>query len=118
MYAFEAFVQTLLTAVNGRSYLEAHAGLGNSDLILNVGGQETIIEAKIYHDEWHYEKGLKQLSHYAQSAGALEALYLVFINKGLTLPESITAQANTTQTLGQNTPLHIYHLYYDTEKDF
>ncbi len=118
VYAFEAFVQTLLTAVNGRSYLEAHAGLGNSDLILNVGGQETIIEAKIYHDEWHYEKGLKQLSHYAQSAGALEALYLVFINKGLTLPESITAQANTTQTLGQNTPLHIYHLYYDTEKDF
>jgi len=118
IYAFEAFIQTLLQPLEGKSYLETHAGLGNSDLVVNVDGRESVIEAKVYRDEWQYEKGLKQIQHYAVSLNANEAIYLVFINSKLTVPAAISQQAETTQTLTNGTPLHIFHINYHTEKDY
>ena len=119
VYAFEAFIQVLLHEVNGRSYLEAHAGLGNSDLVININGQETVVEAKIFRSAATYQQGLQQLSNYAQSLGAIAAVYLVFIDTNTTLPNHIsTTPAQTQPAHNGNTPLHIYHIFYDTEKDF
>ena len=119
VYAFETFIQSLLLPVNGKSYLEAHAGLGNSDLIVTIEGQETVIETKIYTDSWYYDKGLAQLKHYAAGLQAIEAVYMVFIDNQIVVPDDIKAQNGQTQTLPDNhTPLTIYHIYYDTEKEF
>jgi len=118
VYAFEAFVQTLLLEVDGRSYLETHAGLGNSDLILNVAGRESVLEAKIYRRAGQYRQGLEQLKHYATRIGAHEAVYLVFIAQHHSLPPEIIDQKGDTLTLENGSPLYIYHVAYDEEKDF
>ena len=118
VYAFEAFIQTLLNEVKGRSYLEAHAGLGNSDLVINIGGQEVIVEAKVYRSPSQYHAGLEQLQRYVKSMHPVEAVYIVFINDGRTVQASITEQNNTKQTLPGGTTLYIYHIFYDTDQAF
>ena len=118
VYAFEAFIQLLLREVEGTSYLEPHVGLGNSDLVININGQETVFEAKVYRSPSLYQKGLQQLTAYAESINAIAAVYLVFIDGQLNLPETVTAQAGNTQTLAHGAPLHIFHINYDTEKDY
>lgn len=113
IYSFEAFIQTLLSTINGKSYREAHAGLGNSDLLINVNGKETLIEFKIYRDSIRFESGKKQLAHYCRSASIKEGIYLVFVPdyyKELKLVEA-------KETI-EDVQINTYLVWYDEEKDF
>jgi len=113
IYSFEAYIQTLLQILEGKSYLEPHAGLGNSDLIINVNNEEYVIEAKIYRDGISYEKGKKQLAYYCNSISVKEGIYLVFIAnhyKELRLQEK--------SELINDVLVKTYLVYYDTERDF
>jgi len=113
IYSFEAYIQTLIQILEGKSYLEPHVGLGNSDLIINVNNEEFVIEAKIYRDVFSYEKGKKQLAYYCNSISVQEGIYLVFLDnhyKELNLEE----EAESINDVLVKT----YLVYYDTEKDF
>ena len=79
VYSFESFIQALLQLVNGKSYLEPHAGQGNCDLIININGKETVIEFKIYRDQARLEEGKKQVAYYSKSLSIDECIYLVFV---------------------------------------
>ena len=51
LYSFETYIQAFLQLSKGKSYLEAHTGLGRSDLIINLQEEEYCIEAKVYHSQ-------------------------------------------------------------------
>ncbi|MCK4766355.1 MAG: ATP-binding protein [Candidatus Aminicenantes bacterium] len=113
VYSFESFIQTLLQVLEGKSYLEPHSGLGQSDLIINIGGRETVIEFKIFRDQVRFEKGKKQVAHYAKSLSVDECIYLVFISnryEELGLKDEV-------QTIDGVT-VRCYVVFYDEIKDF
>ncbi|MCP4146237.1 MAG: hypothetical protein GY757_00675, partial [bacterium] len=113
VYSFESFIQTLLQAVDGKSYLEPHSGQGNSDLIINIAGQETVLEFKIYRDQARFERGKKQLVHYSRSLSINESIYIVFVSsvyKKLDIKDDVlTIDGVTVRT---------YIIFFDEKKDF
>jgi hypothetical protein len=113
VYSFESFIQTLLQVLEGKSYLEPHSGQGRSDLVINIGGQETVIEFKIYRDTSRFEKGKKQVAHYAKSLSLNECVYLVFV------PDTYKELGLKDETLTiDGVTVRCYVIYYDEEKDF
>ncbi|MGA1825419.1 MAG: ATP-binding protein [bacterium] len=113
VYSFESFIQLLLQVLEGKSYLESHTGLGQTDLLINIDGRETVIEFKIYRDKTIFEKGKKQLAYYCRSVSITEGIYLVFVPKcyqNLGLEE-------TEETI-DDVFIKSYLVYYDEEKDF
>ena len=113
VYSFESFIQLLLQVLEGKSYLESHTGLGQTDLLINIDGRETVMEFKIYRDKTIFEKGKKQLAHYCHSVSITEGIYLVFVPKyyqNLGLEE-------TEETI-KDVLIKSYLVYYDEEKDF
>ncbi|MCK4766240.1 MAG: ATP-binding protein [Candidatus Aminicenantes bacterium] len=113
IYSFESFIQTLLQVLEGKSYLEPHSGLGQSDLIINTGGRETVIEFKIFRDQSRFEKGKKQVAYYAKSLSLDECIYLVFVSnryKELGMKDEVLSIAGVT--------VRCYVVFFDEEKDF
>jgi hypothetical protein len=113
MYSFETYIQSFLQAVEGKSYLEAHVALGISDLIINVRGQEFVIEGKVFHNLSQFEKGKPQLAYYTQKMGLTEGVYLVFVQNNITnsyIVEGVDEINGVTITT--------YIVKYDLEKDF
>ncbi|MCP4152482.1 MAG: AAA family ATPase [bacterium] len=113
VYSFESFIQTLLQSVKGKSYLEPHSGQGNSDLIINVDGLETVLEFKIYRDQARFERGQKQVAHYSRSLSINESIYLVFVStvyKELPLKDEVIEINGVT--------VRSYIIPFDEKKDF
>ncbi len=81
-----------MQATDGKSYREADTGLGKSDLIINVKGNEYLLESKIYYYELQFTRGKAQLAYDAKSLGLCRAVYLVFHTNKYPLPEEITEQ--------------------------
>ena len=102
-----------LEVVQGKSYLEAHVALGRSDLIVNIRGQEFVIEGKLFHNITQFENGKPQLAYYVKSLGLTEGVYLVFVKSTVTNPEVQEA----TETMDGVT-ITTYIVRYDVEKDF
>ncbi|MEY4906148.1 MAG: hypothetical protein RLZZ292_3963, partial [Bacteroidota bacterium] len=67
VYSFETYIQSFLQVVEGKSYLEPHVALGRSDLLVNIGGTEFVIEAKVFYSAVQFEKGKTQLAYYIKS---------------------------------------------------
>ncbi len=111
VYAFETYIQYFLSIIEGKSYLEAHAGLGRSDLIVNYGNDEYVIEAKIFRDTFQFKKGKKQLTHYCKSVNIREGIYLVFVPHDV---EKVTEEVEDIEGVTVRT----YIVKYDEEKDF
>ena len=57
VYSFETYIQSFLLVLKGKSYLEAHVALGRSDLIVNIAGNEFVIEAKVFSHATKYKNG-------------------------------------------------------------
>jgi hypothetical protein len=93
--------------------LEPHTGLGRCDLLLNVSGNEYVIEFKIYQSPAKFAKGKEQLAYYSRSMGLKEGIYLVFVPNTVTLPV-IQEQEETINGIRIRT----YIVLYDEEKDF
>ena len=83
VYAFETYIQAMLEALGGKSYREAQTGLGRTDLILNIKGEELLIETKIFYHELAFMTGKQQAAYYCKHLGLTKGIYLIFI------PESI-----------------------------
>ncbi len=91
MYSFETYINAFLGVVGGKSYIEAHTNLGRTDMIINIDGQEAVIESKVYQNITQFKKGKKQVAYYAQRMGLDTATYLVFVNSEVTHKEVLEA---------------------------
>jgi len=112
-YSFETYIQSFLQEMGGKSYLEPHTGLGRSDLIVNLDNHEYVVEFKIYRNPAQFERGKQQLTHYCQSIGIFEGIYLVFVPNTVQLP-----QIKEDIVTIENVQIKTFIVYYDEEKDF
>jgi hypothetical protein len=113
IYSLEAFMTAFLGMVAGKSYVEAHTGMGRTDLIVNVNNQEYVIEAKVYSDIVRFKDGKKQLATYAKSLSLTEAFYIVYVESEIKNPNVKEA---TEDFDGVTIKTHLVH--YNLETDF
>jgi hypothetical protein len=114
IYSFETFIAAFISEAGGTSYREADAGLGKTDLIINVQNNELLIETKKYYSPSKFEKGKKQLAYYASRLGLAQAVYLVFTPHHLKYPPTVLENQETIEGVLVLT----YLVGYDEEKDF
>jgi AAA-like domain len=113
MYSFETFIQSFLEVFKGKSYLEPNVALGRSDLIVNMLGNEWVIEAKIYRNITQFADGKAQLAYYIKSLGLTQGIYLVFVNKEVTNPYVFEHEE-----VIEGVDILTYVVRYDVEVDF
>jgi hypothetical protein len=113
VYSFETYINAFLGIVGGKSYLEAHTGLGRTDLLINVNNQEFVIEAKVYSDITQFKNGKKQLATYAKSLNLDTAIYLVFVEAEVTNKNVIEAIE-----LVDDVSIKTHLVFYNLETDF
>jgi AAA-like domain len=115
MYSFETYINAFLGVVDGTSYIEAHANLGRTDMIINIKGEESLIESKVYQNITQFEKGKAQVAYYAHRMGLTTATYLVFVNSTVT-HKSVIEQPIFFED--KNVTVTTYLVRYDLETDF
>ncbi len=113
-YSFETWLAAFVSQMNGHSYPEAQVGLGRSDLIINIRGQEILFESKRYYGERQFVAGHGQLAYYARSLGQKRAIYVVFTPQHLRYPTTIKEGRTTIR----NVEIITYLIPYDEVKDF
>jgi hypothetical protein len=113
IYSFETFINAFLGVVRGKSYLEAHAALGRADLIINVRGQEQVVETKVFHNITQFGDGKLQLAYYVQRLGLNQGYYVVFVDSEVTHPQVLEADE-----MVEGIRIKTYLVRYDLEKDF
>jgi type II secretory pathway predicted ATPase ExeA len=113
-YSFETWLAAFLVQVGGHSYPEAQVGLGRSDLIVNIRGEEMLFECKRYYGERQFLEGLGQLAYYARSLGQKRAIYVVFTPEHLEYPDTIKESRTTIRKV----EIITYLIPYDEVKDF
>jgi hypothetical protein len=89
IYSFETFIHAIVEELGGKIYREADTGLGKSDMIINIRGQEFVIETKVYYSPGKFESGKRQLAYYCQSLGLKTGLYLVFCPNNISYPDIV-----------------------------
>jgi len=104
----------ILKVAEGKSYLEAHTGLGRSDLLINIQNREYLIEVKRYSDETQFEKGKGQLAYYCKSLNLNTGMYLVFLSN----KDKVSAKIKDAKQLINEITIFTYVILYDEEKDF
>ncbi len=114
VYSFETYIQYFLEDIEGKSYLEPHTGLGRTDLLINIGGKESVIEFKVYKSPSQFRKGKAQVAYYAKSQSLNEAIYLVFVPNDIKFESVKEAKNEKVKDVSVTT----YIVRYDEEKDF
>ena len=112
MYSFETYIHAIINELEGKIYREADTGLGKSDMIINIRGNEFLIETKIYYSPGKFEKGKKQLAYYCNSLGLNTGIYLVFCPNDIKYPETVKEQTETIEGIAIAT----YLVGYDETK--
>lgn len=112
MYSFETYIQSFLQVFKGKSYLEVHAGLGRSDLVVNLHGAEFVVEAKVFGDVTQFREGKNQLAYYANSLGLTKGIYLVFVGKNVKNPKVFE-----NEEMIDGVEVKTYLVKYDLETD-
>ena len=113
VYSFETFINAFLELVRGKSYLEAHIGLGRTDLLINVNGDEQVVEAKVYQNITQFGDGKVQLAYYVNRMGLKMGYYLVFVDTEVTH----TGVAEADEMI-DGIQIKTYLVRFDMEKDF
>ena len=113
VYSFETFINAFLGIVRGKSYLEAHASLGRTDLVINVGGHEQVVEAKVYQNITQFGDGKVQLAYYVNHLGLKMGYYLVFVDSEVTHTGVVEADE-----IFDGIQIKTYLVHFDMEKDF
>ncbi|MDZ7876119.1 MAG: ATP-binding protein [Saprospiraceae bacterium] len=113
VYSFETFVNAFLAVLKGKSYLEAHTALGRTDLLINVGGHEQVVEAKVFKNISQFNDGKAQLAYYAQHLGLRIAYYLVFADTEISHSELLDADE-----MIEGTQIKTHVVRYELDKDF
>jgi hypothetical protein len=115
MYSFETYINAFLGVVGGTSYIEAHTNLGRTDMIININGQESVIESKVYQNITQFNKGKEQVAYYANRMGLDTATYLVFADTDTTHKDLIEKDDFIKE---KNVLVTTYVVRYDLETDF
>lgn len=113
VYSFDTYLNAILSVINGKSYLEAHAGLGRTDLIINANDHEFIVETKVYRDITQFNKGKKQLASYTKKLNLTIGYYIVFVSSEITHSKVLEAVEDF-----EGVTVKTYLVRYDLEKDF
>ncbi len=113
VYSFETFLTAFLSMVEGKTYIEAQTGVGRTDLLINVGQQEFVIEAKIYSDSVKFKKGKIQLAQYVKSLSLDSGIYLIFVES-----EIKNDKLNEEPEMVEGILIKTYLVPYNLEKDF
>jgi AAA-like domain len=113
VYSFETFLNAFLMIVEGKSYLEAHTGLGRTDLLINVDNQEFVIEAKVFSNITQFKKGKKQLAWYAKNLHLTTAIYLVFVESEVKNPH-----VKEAIEIVEGVEIKTHLIAYNLEQDF
>lgn len=113
-YSFETYIQAFLTMVDGKSYREAQASLGDTDLVVNISNKEYLFETKVYRYPKQFEDGKGQLAYYAKSLSLDEAVYLVFIPNNIQYP----GRVQEADEIINGVRVQTFLVKYDEEKDF
>jgi hypothetical protein len=114
IYSFETFLAAFVAEAEGRSYREADAGLGKSDLIVYLNNQEYLFETKKYYSPAKFRNGKKQLAHYARGLGLDRAVYLVFTPNHIEYPVTVVEGTEIIEGMA----ISIFLVPYDEVKDF
>ena len=114
LYSFETYIHAFIEEAKGKIYREADTGLGKSDFIINLPGQEYLLEAKRYYGLTRFEDGKKQLVYYCKKLNIQEGVYLVFVRNTDRLPEEVVEQKETLEGIS----LYTFLVVYDEVKDF
>ncbi|MBI4645331.1 MAG: AAA-like domain-containing protein [Bacteroidia bacterium] len=112
IYSFETYIHAFIQEANGKSYRESQAGLGKSDLLINIKGMEILIESKIYYSFKKFESGKGQLAYYCNSLGLQTGIYLVFASGSLHEPVK-----DNKETIN-GVEIITFIIPYDEKKDF
>jgi hypothetical protein len=115
MYSFETYINAFLGVVGGKSYIEAHTNLGRTDMIININGQEAVIESKVYQNITQFEKGKEQVAYYANRMGLNTATYLVFVSSTVTHKDVVEKPYFSKE---KDVLVTTYLIPYDMETDF
>ena len=113
MYSFDTFINALVGLVGGKTYLEPHTALGRSDLIINLNGNEYVVETKVYSDTVQFASSKKQLAYYINQLNLKTGIYLVFVRSTITNPK-IVEDVETIDGVEIKTRL----VRYDLKTDF
>jgi hypothetical protein len=111
LYSFETYIQAFIGEIGGKIYREADAGVGKSDMIINVRGEEFLIEAKVYYSPSRFINGKAQLAYYAKSLGVKKAVYLVFCPSHLNYPPPVVESTETHEGI----EIRVYLVMYDVK---
>jgi hypothetical protein len=114
IYSFETYIDAIISEAKGKIYREADAGLGKSDLIVNMLGKEYLFETKKYYSFSQFNDGKQQLAYYSKKLGLNEAVYLLFLSNKIEYPNEVKESVFTISGV----LIHCYLVYYDIEKDF
>ena len=114
IYSFETYIDAIISEAKGKIYREADAGLGKSDLIINMLGKEYLFETKKYYSFSQFNDGKQQLAYYSRKLGLNEAVYLLFLSNKIEYPKEVKESVFTIEYV----LIHCYLVYYDMEKDF
>lgn len=113
VYSFETFINAFLGVVRGKSYLEPHAALGRTDIVVNVRGHEQVVEAKVYQNITQFGDGKVQLAYYVKRLGLSVGYYFVFAESDVTHPGVVEADETV-----EGVRIKTYIVRYDLDKDF
>ena len=113
VYSFETYLNAFLSMVDGKTYLEAHTGIGRTDLIITVNNEEFVVEAKVYSDIVKFRKGKLQLAQYAKSLSLSSAIYLVFVESEVT-----NATVIEEEKIYDDILIKTHLVPYNLDKDF
>jgi hypothetical protein len=89
IYSFETYIHAVISELKGKIYREADTGLGKSDMIINTGNNELLIETKTYYSHGKFIDGKKQLAYYCKSLGQSKGMYLIFCRNTISYPEMV-----------------------------
>jgi len=92
IYSFETFIHAIVNELKGKIYREANTSLGKTDMIINIGNNEFVIETKNYYSPGKFVEGKSQLAYYANSLNLKTAVYLVFCPNNISYPEVVKEQ--------------------------
>ncbi|MCP5502786.1 MAG: ATP-binding protein [Leptospiraceae bacterium] len=113
IYSFETFISIFIREIEGKIYREGYVSLGNTDMIINVKGQEYFLEVKKYYSPSYFKKGKKQLAYYCKHAGLNRGFYIVFIRESI--------QSDLIQEASESidgVEIITFLIRYDEERDF
>jgi hypothetical protein len=113
VYAFETYIQAVLEVLEGKSYREAQVALGRTDLLVNVKGEEFLIETKVFYHELAFQNGKKQLAYYCNHLDLKRGVYLVFIPEHLL--EIHKENISEGMVVKEDVEVHTYLVTYEDE---